>query len=155
MENNNIESLNESNIDELYYLLLELIDYHNNISTYFKGKYPSKPLNDIIIEIKNKVQNGNSKVDGIRIDKKIIAFSIYFIENNVGILEYIVTSKKHRNKGYGKKLMENVMLYFKTANVKRIEIRMVYGNDNAIKFYSKFGFKIQSEILAIYLQDKT
>jgi ribosomal protein S18 acetylase RimI-like enzyme len=152
MKNIVIEKLCASKIEELNDLLLELVDHHNRVSKYFQGKFPSKPLNEKMAEIKDKVNNGTTLVDVIRLNKTIIAFAIYFVDNNTGILEYLVTSVKYRNKGYGKVLMDNIMAYFEKNEVKRIEIRVVYGNDNAKKFYERYGFQIQSEILALYYE---
>ena len=148
-ENIIIEKLDESNIDELYDLLHELVHYHNNVSKYFKGEYPSKPLCEKIIEIKGKVKNGISNIDVIRINNEIVAFSIYYIENNIGTLEYLFTSEKNRNMGYGKILMNNVMAYFTEKDVKNIEIMVVYGNDGAKRFYNRYGFQTKSEILSL------
>ena len=152
MENITIEKLNSSNVDELYNLLQELAEHHNNVSKYFKGKFPSKPLDEKIAEIKEKVINNVSLVDVIRLDNNIIAFSIYFIDNNIGTLEYLIVSKKNRNKRYGRILMDNVIAYFTENNVKRIEIRIVYGNDIAKRFYEHYGFQTQSEILTLYCE---
>jgi len=152
MENIIIEKLNVSNIDDLYNLFQELVDHHNNVSKYFKGKFPSIPLDEKIAEIKEKVINGVSFIDIIRLNNKIVAFSIYFIENNIGTLEYLIVSGKNRNKGYGRILMDNVMAYFTENNVKRIEIRIVYGNDSAKRFYEHYGFQTQSEILTLYYE---
>ena len=149
MENEIIEKLNVSNIDELYDLLLELADHHNLVSKHFKGKYPSKPIAEIIAEIKDKVNNRTAQVDIIRMNKIIIALAIY----NVGNLEYLIISKNYRNKGYGQILMDNVMAYFTKKNVKRIEIRVVHENNVAMKFYKHYGFQTQSEIMALYLSN--
>jgi len=150
MENIVIEKLNASNIDELQNLFLELVDHHNSVSKHFNGKFPSKPLNEKIAEIKEKVINGVSIIDVIRLNNNIVAFSIYFVENNIGTLEYLIVSGKNRNKGYGRILMDNVMAYFTENNVKRIEIRIVYGNDIAKRFYEQYGFQTQFEILTLY-----
>jgi GNAT superfamily N-acetyltransferase len=150
MENIIIEKLNTSNISDLNCLLLELAAHNNKVSKHFQGKYPSKPIVEIISDIKDKTKNGISNVDVIRLGNTIVAFSIYYMESNMGILEYLVTSSDNRNKGYGKLLMDNIMVYFKDKGVERIEIRVVYGNDDAKRFYHKYGFQTQSEILALY-----
>jgi len=154
MENNMsediiIEKLDVSNIDELYDLLQELVNHHNNVSKYFKGEYPSKPLCEKINEIKEKVKNGISNIDTIRLNNEIVAFSIYYIENNIGTLEYLFTSEKNRNMGYGQILMNNIMTYFTEKDVKKIEVMVVYGNDGAKRFYNRYGFQIKSEILSL------
>ena len=144
-----IEKLDVSNIDELYDLLQELVNHHNNVSKYFKGEYPSKPLCEKINEIKEKVKNGISNIDTIRLNNEIVAFSIYYIENNIGTLEYLFTSEKNRNMGYGQILMNNIMTYFTEKDVKKIEVMVVYGNDGAKRFYNRYGFQIKSEILSL------
>ena len=150
MNQNNIviEKLNHDNIGDIIYILNSLADHHNKTSKYFSGIYPTKSFEQIISEISQEVKNEISIVDCIKIDDQIIGFSQYTIEKNIGELKYLAILPEHRNKGYGKILMERVMKYFENQSIKRIDIKVIYGNDEAKVFYEKYGFKLSSQILS-------
>lgn len=52
----------------------------------------------------------------------------------------------YRGKECGRVLMDWAMEQFDKSKVKRIEVKVVDGN-NAIYFYEKYGFQINSHIL--------
>jgi len=147
-----IEQLNYIDIGNIMHVLNSLAEHHNKTSKYFSGIYPTKSFEQIILEISQKVKNGLSIVDIIKINDRIIGFSQYTIEQNIGELEYLVILPEYRNKGYGKLLMDRAMKYFENKTIKRIDIRIVYGNDNAKRFYEKYGFRFSSQIMSIIMK---
>ena len=54
--------------------------------------------------------------------------------------------KEARGSGYGNDLMDWAVDTLKQSGVNRIEVRVVDGND-AIRFYEKYGFRINAQIL--------
>jgi len=150
MQKNNIttESLSPSEIKNILPLLKFLAEHHNKVSKYFGGMYPIKSFEQVLFEISQKVENGVSKVDVVKKDNQIVGFSQYEIENNVGELKFLVILPEYKNQGYGKLLIERALKYFESQQVKRIDIRVVYGNDNAKMFYEKYGFKVASQIMS-------
>ena len=149
MNQNNIiiEQLSSNNIGNIIHILKSLADHHNKSSKYFGGIFPSKPFEQIISEISEKVEKGISIVDTIKINDQIIGFSQYTIEQNIGELEHLAILPEYRNMGYGKILMDRALKYFETQPIKKFNIRIVYGNDDAKRFYEKYGFKILSEVM--------
>ncbi|WP_196810237.1 GNAT family N-acetyltransferase [Butyrivibrio sp. WCD3002] len=63
-----------------------------------------------------------------------------------GKIDYLIVLKECRGKGYGDMLMNWAMDQFKQRGVDQIEIKVADGN-NAIKFYEKYGFKMNAHIL--------
>jgi len=151
MNNDNtiIESLNHTETGNILPLLEFLAEHHNKVSTNFSGMYPLKPLEQVICEISQAVKNGYSKVDVVKKNNHIIGFSQYTIENNAGELKFLVVLPEHKNQGYGKLLIERALKYFEEQQVKRIDIRVLYGNDDAKRFYEKYGFKVASQIMSL------
>ncbi len=89
-----------------------------------------------------------------------------FEENNVAIGMCKLVQQKHRNshciyvggiaihptyikKGYGNKLMQEIILFAKTKNKKRIELTVATQNETAIALYKKNGF-VEEGILKHY-----
>jgi ribosomal protein S18 acetylase RimI-like enzyme len=147
-----IEQLNYTEIGKIMPILFSLADHHNKVSKYFSGNYPLKTFEKIISEISEKIKNKYSIVDIIKINDKIIGFSQYTIEQNIGKLEYLVILPEYRNRGYGKLLMNKALKYFETKVIKKIDIKVVYGNDDAIKFYENYGFQVSSQIMSIIIK---
>ena len=61
------------------------------------------------------------------------------------IIELIV-SKKVRNKGIGKSLMNKMEEYFKSVGCEYVLVDVFAYNDNAIKFYEKGGYHSRMEV---------
>jgi GNAT superfamily N-acetyltransferase len=62
---------------------------------------------------------------------------------------YDSEKEEYRNNGYGGLLMEKALKYFETKPIKRIELKVVHGNDNAKKIYEHYGFRMLSQNMAV------
>ena len=150
MNNDNviIENLSSTEIESILPLLKFLADHDNKVSIYYSGMYPTKPFEETIAEISKKVEKGYSKVDVIRNEGKVIGFCQYTIKDNIGELNYLVVLPECKGQGYGKLLIEKALKYFETQQVNNITLGTVYGNDNTVIFYEKYGFKIEALIMS-------
>lgn len=89
--------------------------------------------------------------------RNIIAKTSYFLlsdENNeilgcgmcvleseyIGLFD-IVTTEKYRNRGYGNKLIQNILQWGKDNGAKYAYLQVMLNNAPALKLYSKLGFK--------------
>jgi GNAT superfamily N-acetyltransferase len=68
-----------------------------------------------------------------------------FLAKKTLYLEDIFITKAQRNKGLGKKFMDELIRIAKTNKCGRIEWAVLDWNKNAIKFYEKFGVRELSE----------
>lgn len=57
-----------------------------------------------------------------------------------GEITELIVSKKIRNKGVGKVLIDKIEEYFKSVNCEYIIVDIFAYNDNALKFYHKKGY---------------
>jgi ribosomal protein S18 acetylase RimI-like enzyme len=69
-------------------------------------------------------------------------------------LEFLAVLPEYRNNGYGGLLIEKALKYFETKPIKRIELKVAYGNDNAKRFYEQYGFHILSQNMAIICDER-
>ena len=58
----------------------------------------------------------------------------------MGIVAELIVSKKSRSKAIGTKLMNKMEEYFKSIGCKYVLLSVFAYNQNAINFYSKFGY---------------
>lgn len=59
----------------------------------------------------------------------------------VAILEDMIIHKDHRNKGFGKQLLQGAINFSKERDCLRLTLLTDFNNDTAIRFYEGFGFK--------------
>ena len=57
-----------------------------------------------------------------------------------GVITELIVSKKVRNNGIGKKLMEKLESYFKSCGCEYVLVDVFAYNEKAIKFYDKLGY---------------
>ncbi len=74
------------------------------------------------------------------------------ILNNLRIYNLAVRSP-YQGQGIGKALLESAFKKYANQNTKRITLE-VEEDSPAIKFYSSFGFKIESKLKGYYTKDK-
>ncbi|MGL4656755.1 MAG: GNAT family N-acetyltransferase [Sarcina sp.] len=76
-------------------------------------------------------------------------------KRHVGTIAIMVDENYH-SKGVGKKLMERIIeIADENVMIKRLELTVFEGNENAINLYKKFGFKIEGKReMSINIDDK-
>ena len=75
-------------------------------------------------------------------DNKIIAFISYQILYERAELNYIFVKNEERKRGIASELMQNMIDDCNLHNVETIDLEVNYLNENAIKLYQKFDFKV-------------
>ena len=77
---------------------------------------------------------------------RVLGFCKTDVCGTEGKIDYLIVLKEARGSGYGNDLMDWAVDTLKQSGVNRIEVRVVDGND-AIRFYEKYGFRINAQIL--------
>ncbi len=65
----------------------------------------------------------------------------FFKEGVYGEINEIYVIPEWRNRGIGKRIIEHALSWFKDKGVRTIRVEVLASNDEAIRFYKKFGFK--------------
>jgi len=133
-------------IHELEECLRELAEHHNLVSVNFAGTYPKKPFGETLQSFEAAVKSGKSRIAVIDADNRIIGFCKTDIDRGQGKIDYLVVLKEYRGKGYGDMLMNWALDLFKQCGVEQIEVKVADGN-SAIRFYEKYGFRMNAHIL--------
>jgi len=147
-----IEKLNPAQVKSLADILRSLAEHHNQAAAFFSGLYPIKSVDDTLAGMAQKVEKGLSLIEVIRVGGEIIAFCQCTVEDQIGVLEYLAVLPGHRGKGYGKALMDRAMEHFASSHVKRIDVKVVFGNEGAERFYEGYGFRPRSKIMSVICQ---
>ncbi len=120
--------------------------HYENRKDIFKKKTNEELKNELIDNLNNKER----KFLVIELNNNIIGYAIFeykYKSTNSLWIDQIIIDKSYRNKGYGKKIMDELSKFTLKNNCKRIELNCWSFNKNALEFYEKLGFIKQSVIL--------
>ncbi len=141
-----MREITETEVWRLKECIRALSEYHNEVSTHFKGYYPSRPYEKTLEGFVDDMKAKTSHIAVIEDNDRIIGFCKVNYDNGNGKLDYLVVLNEYRGMGYGKKLMDWAMKSFDEWNVRYIEVKVVSGNE-AIHLYEKYGFNMNAHIL--------
>ncbi len=132
-------------------LLVELQEYiasidkekYNMITPEYREKYFKKTIDEI--------KKYNGKMFLYKEQSQIVGLIVGLINNDEiktydfqapkrGRITELIVSKRSRAKGYGKVLLTEMENYLKSIGCQDILIGVFSYNENAIKFYQKYGY---------------
>ena len=96
------------------------------------NKYPWTPIN-----FKSSLDAGNSSIV-LRDNKKILGYAFFSVIGTDSHLLNITVSKNYQGRGYGKKILKQVLLQSKVLGASIVFLEVRVSNDKAIDFYEKF-----------------
>ncbi len=128
--------------------LTELAAHHNEVSRNFRGQYPKKPIGETLMSFEKDVEGGGSRIAVTEHDGSISGFCKIDIDGADGKIDYLIVLKSVRGTGAGKLLVDWALDVLGQNGVERVEVRVVDGNE-AIHFYEKYGFRVNSHILRL------
>ncbi len=142
--------LEVGNISVIKSLWEKLNQYHREKTKYFGHLYEMNSFEDRIKPILDLAERGSVKID-IAQDTNhnvIVGYCVSTItENGEGEIDSIFLDQNYRGKGIGEALMERALNWFAENNVQDIKIGVVFGNDDVLSFYERFGFYPKSYVL--------
>ncbi len=75
------------------------------------------------------------------------AYCIASYEEGMGEIDSLYVSQDCRGEGAGRRLMNRALAWLKGFDCGKIRISVAYGNEQALDFYEKFGFKQRFVVL--------
>ena len=141
-ENIKIRKGTESDLQAILDLIIEL-------AIYEKAEH----------EVENSIEQ--MKIDGfgehpvfdffvVEVNNKIVGTAIYYFRYSTWkgkalYLEDLVVSENFRGKGYGKALLDAIVVQAKTDNCKQVRWQVLDWNEPAIAFYKSIGADLDGE----------
>ena len=111
----------------------EVKDGQDSFSRYLTGAV-NKP--EFLIAI---AEDKNDGLVGFTL-ALIEALPEWFGSERIGLIRYMAVSEDHRSKGVGYEMVNFVMNWFRSQNIQRAELYVLYGLP-ASGFWEKIGFK--------------
>lgn len=134
-------------LEVLHKLQLELAKYESKLDKNLKN--PLKIKEQYYKYYKKKFQNKNCRFLVAEEDTRVIGYILGWIERLPGIYKHekrgyvadVFVVKDKRGKGVGRKLLEELLKWFKSQKVEWIRLSVYSANVNAVKVWKKLGFK--------------
>ena len=143
-----MREINSKETGKLFECLEALAEHHNKVSVNFKGCYPQTPSEEKIRQFESELEEGTSRIAVVENGSEVIGFCKISTNAATGVLEYLAVLDRERGKGYGAELMNWALNTFRELGMMNIDVKVVYGNE-AIRFYSKYGFRERSVIMTL------
>ena len=89
---------------------------------------------------KSSLDAGNSSIV-LKKENRILGYAFFSIAATDSHLLNITVSSNYQGKGYGRKILEKVILQSSVLGATVIFLEVRISNHRAINFYEKFGFK--------------
>lgn len=141
-----IHEIVAAEVPRLYDCVKALSEYHNEVSLYHKGSYPTRLYAQTLEKFAADLSAGTSRIAVAEEGGTVVGFSKVDLVPDCGKLDYLIVLSASRGKGYGGLLMDWAMESFRKAGIQKIEVKVVAGNE-AVHLYEKYGFRLNAQIL--------
>lgn len=141
-----IADLND--INDIYNLNTELFLVLNELKAniYNPMAFPDSFIKSMIISTDSDyiLAIDDEKIIGYAlIEERVSPYKEYdsFVEDHYAFIYELVMLPEYRNKGYGKKIIEEAIKWAKERNLTSIELNALSNNYSARAFYERVGFE--------------
>ncbi len=147
MTTNTVSSKNsEAIIKELSMDQAELIDtlwqqlntLHHSKSIHFKDHFAGFTFSERIEQLKTR---DSTRIFLALVDAKKVGYCLCSIHGDIGEIDSIFIDETQRKSGLGRHLVNKSLQWFKANGIEQFTVSIAHGNEEAIPFYKKFGFK--------------
>lgn len=138
----------EELLNEVKPLWERLNEHHKNKTTYFYDKFNKftfdKRMNGLLEEdIEVSIIIARNENINLNVGYCITTIN----KNDMGEIQSIFIDKEYRKYGIGEELMDRALNFLNERNIEKIIVGVAEGNEEAIGFYEKFGFRKRTTIL--------
>jgi len=134
-----IHDLPKDDIMKIKHLWEKLNMIHYQDSTYFKDYHKNLTFEKRCQDLTETDYN-HIKISILQDSEQIVGYCISIIKKNIGEIESLYIDDNYRKYGYGRKLIEIALDWFRENNCRKITVAVVHGHEAVFDFYKKIGF---------------
>lgn len=148
-----IVQADESHVDQITELWKELVDYHRGLEGFYSRREAGEVsfmnyLSGCITsdECLALVSLEGEEVVGYAISMRTQHPPVWQIES-YGLITDMAVKSGHRRKGTGSGLLLEILDWFASRGINRIELHVAAANPIGRSFWTKHGFKVYEHVL--------
>jgi ribosomal protein S18 acetylase RimI-like enzyme len=130
-------------LDRVEPLWLELRRHHAAIAPIWKDELLSGSFEARRIELLSRASGGLLVLVATANDHDV-GYCISSIDNAAGQVESLFVQEGQRSHGIGRRMMSRTMEWFESQPIASIGVSVIAGNEEALNFYSNYGFRPRS-----------
>lgn len=134
----------KDSIDEIEPLWRELNTHHHERSKNFKGHFSSFTFAE---RSKKLLEMDKLAIFAARENSELVGYCIASSNNGAGEIDSLYIKSQFRGASLGMLLTETAMSWLSGLDCCQISVYVAEGNEKAIPFYEKFGFKKRFHVL--------
>ena len=90
-----------------------------------------------------------------KIEEKVIGVVMGGFDGRRGYVHHLAVDQKYQKKGYGKIIMDELMVRFRKMRVHKVHLFIEKYNKEVVKFYQNLGWEIRDDLIMMsYVPDK-
>lgn len=139
----------ETLLNQIVPLWLELNTHHLKLSPYFKQDYETFTFTRRKNMFEEKAAEGKLRVELAEDANQnaLIGFCICSVGRGQGEVESIYVQPAYRGQGIGNHFMASALAWINEAGISNITVHVASGNEGAFPFYARYGFYPRQTIL--------
>lgn len=117
--------------------------HHANVSPHFKEAFRQFTFDERRERLLAKARTGKLRIDLARKcgEREYAGYCISSIDTDrQGEIESIFVEERRRGRGIGQALMQRALAWMDGKGVSQRSVAVAFGNEEAFRFYAKFGF---------------
>ena len=148
----------ESHLPEIVEMWKEFMDYHSDIDPYFaRNEEGHSKFEEWVKEL---MKSDTARVLVALDHDQVAAYSLsqinqrppLFEKVDYGYIYDLAVKKEYRRKGIGQQMVGEILGWFKSRQVDRIELMVLEKNQAAFSFWKKQGFEVFLNRMFLHLE---
>jgi ribosomal protein S18 acetylase RimI-like enzyme len=140
-----IQKATNQDVSGIIEMIKQICDYQCELDKYYRPFLKYKNLEK---EVLGSLKDKNTIVLLAKLDKKIIGYCVSGVEKapsyaavaQIGYIYTVIIDNKYRGKGIGKKILNELMKWFKIKKIKNIELEVDARNSIGVDFWKNNNF---------------
>ena len=129
--------------------LQELANHQRKISDAYAARYTEHTVEDWTEACCDELASGHGWAAVAELDDRPVGFIKLDLDDGIGSIDDLVVLPEARGRGIGSQLMEWARREFAQRGIREIELTVSEGNDLALAFYERHGFRTATRAMRL------
>lgn len=142
-----IRTAKQGDVNSIVHLWQQFMQYHADIDAHFAISANSS--RHFIEHLRTQISSRMTRVRVAVIDGQICGYimakienrSPIFVQKRHGMISDLAVSTDHQRHGIGRLLAEDILQWFESRHVNRVELILLTANPLSTRFWQSMGFK--------------
>lgn len=150
-----IRRVSEDERELVRLFLQELANHQRKISEAYAARYTEHTVDDWTEACCDELASGHGWAAVAELDDRPVGFIKLGLDDGIGSIDDLVVLPEARGQGVGSQLMDWARREFSQRGIREIELTVSEGNDMALAFYERHGFRTATRTLRSSISPST